>query len=620
MIEIQFQPEGKHVRVAKGTMLSQAVTKAGIPLDFPCGGQGNCGKCKVRILWNPPTPGHADMSLLSEEERARGFRLACQTRVTQPMIVEVPKESLLADAAQILVSKHDDPNAAAGIMDPPLVKHRVQLAPPTLEDDRPDLQRLCDALGGVAVDMAALRELPTKLRNGGFRGTAVLSEGHLIDFEPDDTASEFLGVAFDVGTTTLVGVLIDLTNGRELAAVSRMNPQTRFGDDVISRIQRVRENKGGLIELHRAVVEALNAMIGELCAAASVRTERIYHVVFSGNTTMLHLLAAVTPAALGELPFVPAMRHSLVFPASDIGLSIHPRSYALTFPVIGGFVGGDTIAGILVTRIAEAEHPTMLVDIGTNGELALKYHGRLLAASCAAGPAFEGATISSGMRATVGAIEEVVFENGVRIRTIGGAPAAGLCGSALIDLTAELLRWGILTPEGLLLQGNDLPAQLPDWLRDRVIDGEGGPEFVVASPEQCVTGRPVTVTHRDLRSIQLGTAAVRAGMRVLLSRNGLTSSDLDCLLVAGAFGNYIRPRNAQRMGLLPHDMESGRIRFVGNTSLAGARMVLLSKTARARVNELATFAEHVELSRDPNFQTAYVESMFFPTEEASSVG
>ncbi len=613
-VEVLFEPEGIRVRVPAGTLLSKAAVLAGIAIDMPCGGKGGCGKCRVQIIGHAPDASAEDLKSFGAKDIEQGMRLACQTPVHMPMTVVVPHNSRLTETSQILGSAggiHDVSEA----QDPPIWKRYVRLNAPTLEDDRADIERLLDAIGPCEVRLEMARLLPGKLRKQGFRGTAVLSERYLLDFEEDNTEPECYGVAFDLGTTTLVGVLLDLATGREIASASRMNPQTQYGDDVLSRIQRARDESGGLEELHGIMRDALNAMIAELSEKASIRTERIYEATFAGNTTMQHFLACIPPNALGEIPFAPAFRRSLLFPASKIGMEIHPRGCVVVFPVIGGFVGGDTVAGILVTGIAEAAKPTLFVDIGTNGELVVKHGDILLSASTAAGPAFEGANIKHGMRAMSGAIEQIVLDGDVHYKVIGGAKPVGLCGSALIDITAELLRKGILSYHGLLLSGDELPADLPPRLLDRVIMGEDGPEFVVALESESGTGAPVTVTHRDFRSLQLGTGAIRTGIAILLKQAGLTPAELDRVYVAGAFGNYIRPHNAQRMGLLPFNVELPRVSFVGNTSLAGARRVATSRTARQRAEELAFLAKHVELSRDPNFQMEYMEAMFFPMEE-----
>lgn len=598
------------MEVPQGTPLSRVIIESGIDLLFPCGGHGTCGKCRVKILTNTPKPGPADLQALSQEELGGGVRLACQTNVEGPMTIEVIPQFGAGVAGQILMGAQEAEVEVPS--DPPVYKRFVQMQEPTLEDDAPDAERLAQAVGEWAIELDLLRELPGRLRECGYEGTAVLAEGRVVDFEPGDTQDSCYGASFDIGTTTLVGVLMHLPSGSEAAAVSRMNPLTRFGDDVLSRIQRTIESPDGLAEQHAALMDAINEMIGELAEAAGTTTGQVYEATFAGNTTMLHLVTGISPAGLGLVPFVPVIRRSLMLPADDLGLSIHRRGRAIILPVVGGFVGGDTVAGILDTRLDHTEGPSLLIDVGTNGELVVWHKGELLGASCAAGPAFEGATISHGMRATAGAIEEITFGEDVTYSVIGGGKPAGLCGSALIDLVAHLLRAGILSSQGLLLDREYLPEALPPALAERVIPGEEGASFVIAGPAESAIGRAITLTPRDVRNLQLATGAIRAGISVLLGQAGLQPADIQQCLVAGAFGNYIRPGNAQRIGLLPHQIPPENIRFVGNTSLAGARRVTLSRAERAHADTLAMATRHVELSRDPNFQMAYMEGMFFP--------
>ncbi len=429
---------------------------------------------------------------------------------------------------------------------------------------------------------------------------------------PGNTEAEAFAVALDVGTTTLVGTLLDLGTGSQWAVDARLNPQTRFGDDVLSRILHARQEPAGLRQLHEAIAAALDEMIGELCRQAGVPRDRIYELAVAGNTTMQQLLAGVDPSPLGEVPFVPAGGRGLACLAADLGMHIHPRGGGYVMPVIGGFVGGDTVAGILATGLADAEKPTLLVDIGTNGEIVLAAGGKLSAASTAAGPAFEGARISCGMRGSTGAIEKVVVDGRLRINVIGNVPPAGLCGSGLIDVAAELLRHGLLTPQGRLQTPDQLPPDvLPDLAR-RVVLHDGQVSFLLASEAETADGRPIVLTQQDLRELQLAAGAIRAGMVILLRRAGLEPKDLDRVLIGGGFGNFIRRSNAQRIGLLPSQIEHRRIRFMGNTSLAGARLAALSRQAREMAEGLARRTEHVDLSTDADFSRAFAEAMIFP--------
>jgi len=608
-VRVTFEPHGRAVFVLKGTKVLEAAARGGLTIDTPCGGQGTCGKCRLRLSRGAGEPTGAEREALSDEELRDGWRLACQSAVTEETVVDVPDDSLFAGRHRILTAAKVA--EAAEIM-PAVRKVRVELPAPSLTDDAPDLLRLQQALGPVKADLDLLRTLGRRLREAGFSGTAVLSDHHLIDFEPGDTTEQCCGAAFDVGTTTVVASLVDLCTGGELAVESAMNPQVRFGDDVLSRIKHAAA-PGGLEELRAAIVETVDEMIGQLCRQADLPRERIYEVTFSGNTTMQHLLSGIDPSQLGSVPFVPVFGRSLIFPAAELGIAVHPRAAAVVFPVIGGFVGGDTVAGILATRLTDEDGPTLMVDIGTNGEIVLAFDGRIWAASTAAGPAFEGARISCGMRATAGAIEKVVLDDDVDYSVIAGAEPIGLCGSALVDATAELLRSGIVTSPGRMLAGDDLPDGLPEALRRRVVLGDGGqPAFVLAQGPGDAPA--VTITQRDIRELQLAAGAIRAGMSVLLRQADLSVGDLQRVLIAGGFGSFIRRSNAQRIGLLPPGVARGRMIYVGNTSLSGAKWALASTAARRRADELARLARHVDLSRDADFQTEFAEAMIFPGE------
>jgi uncharacterized 2Fe-2S/4Fe-4S cluster protein (DUF4445 family) len=610
-VNVTFQPEGKTVAVPARATIRQAAAEAGIDIDFPCGAQGGCGKCRVRVEPASP-PNDFEVMLLPPTDINDGIRLACQTRLDASVTVDVPEESRLAPLYKILQSGADSLQRPT---DPPVVKKHFQLSTPTLEDDAPDLERIRQQLGNVEISLELVRQLPTQLRDSGFSGTAVISNNWLIDVEPGDTTSQCPVAAFDIGTTTLVGTLCDAKTGELLARTARMNPQTSFGDDVLSRIQHAGESAEGLERLQRDVTGAVNEMLDELTGAAACDRDRVYAVTFAGNSTMQHLLAGVDPSPLGVMPFVPVLGGPLDLAARDIGVNIHPRARAYVFPLIGGFVGGDTVAGILTSGLTRAEKPTMFVDIGTNGEIVVCANDRMVATSCAAGPAFEGARISHGMRAAAGAIEEVQFGDDITIKIIGDARPIGLCGSALIDLAAGLLRCGALMPEGMLLNAELAPPETPQAIRDRLIDTEQGPAFLIVPAEGTQTGRPILLLQKDIRELQLATGAVRSGVLIMLKAMQLDIGDLDCVLVAGAFGNYIRCENAQRIGLLPSDYDPDRIRFVGNTSLAGAQQAALSRAARDRARDIAAQTEHVDLSTDPAFQEIYVEAMFFPREE-----
>ncbi len=613
-VTVTFEPQGRAVRVHPGVTVREAAARAGVFLDYPCGGQGTCGKCRVRMSADSGQLTSVERDLLPESERRHGMRLACQCVVKDSLTVTVPETSLLASSYKILSEASATTHAAD---DPPIRKQLVNLPTPVLADDCADFERLQRVLGPVSADLDLLAALPAFLRTHGFSGTAVVADGRLLDVESDDTAASCHVAAVDIGTTTLVAALLDLVTGNELARVSRMNPQTSLGDDVLTRILHAREGGDGLRELQRDVVLAVDAMLAELAAQAGIHAADIYEVTVAGNTTMQHLFAGLDPSALGEIPFAPAISAPMQIPAEGLGLTIHARGIVHVFPVIGGFVGGDTVAGLLATDLDQAAAPTLLIDIGTNGELVLQKDGELWATSCAAGPAFEGARIAHGMRAAAGAIESVSFNGDVRCETIGDATPVGICGSGLIDAAAGLLRSGIVLPQGLMLDRDQAPETVPASIRERIVDGPKGPEFVLVSGHESATGHPIVITQVDMRELQLATAAIRSGTAILLKRAGIGASDLQHVLVAGAFGNYVRCENAQRIGLLPHNVAPSRLTFVGNASLAGARRAAVSSGARGLAESLARRTRHIDLSLDPEFHETYVECMFFPEDEAT---
>ena len=610
-VKVTFEPSGRAVFVLPGTILLEAAARAGFIIETPCGGSGRCGKCVVRVMSGPCRPCDAYDNALSDDEIRRGYRQACQSRVDGDLIVEIPETSLFQTAQKILSHDSGDPTT----VEPTITKQFLELSPPDRDDNRSDVNRVCDALGDVVVDPTAIPAIPGALRDGQFRVTATLSGNRLLRLEPGDTHSTCFGVAFDIGTTTLVGTLVDLTTGVDRAVASRVNPQTSFGADVVSRIKRCRDDIHGLEALHDTVLEAANAIVDELAEQASILPDTIIEAVIAGNTTMQQIFCRISPAALGEIPFVPAFEDALTVRASDIGLKIYPNADVQVFPQIGGFVGGDTVAGILATRLWQSESPALLVDVGTNGEIVLAHNGSLTATSVAAGPAFEGARIVNGMRAARGAIEKVVFNDDVELNVIGNVKPIGLCGTGLIDAAAGLLNAGILDITGRILGPDEMPDTVSETLRRRVVGNGVMFDFILVHAEESGTGETLCLYQRDIRELQLANGAIRAGIAILLSEAGLTPDDLGSVLLAGAFGNFIRRKNARRIGMLP-PVPTDRIRFVGNTASFGAKRVLLSCSERADAERLCRETRHIDLSLNPDFQMAFSEAMLFPEDAA----
>jgi uncharacterized 2Fe-2S/4Fe-4S cluster protein (DUF4445 family) len=604
---VTFQPSGRTVQAVTGTPIAYAAARAGFALNNPCGGAGTCGKCVVRIHSGNCLPTAVELKKLGETRIRAGFRLACEARITEPLVVEIPDSSLLQVSQKILIQDAGE----ALLVRPYIRKTALTLTPPSRDDAASDLDRLRAAIGPFSPTLTALQHLPLALRRNAFSVTTVQAGDRLLDVEPGDTSGSAHGIAFDVGSTTLVGTLIDLATGRELAVSARINPQTSFGDDVLTRILKCREEVEGLSVLRHAVLTAVNAIIDDVCEQAGIENNSIYEASFAGNSTMQQIFCGFDPSALGEIPFVPAFTSPLRWRAADLDLALHTEAGVYIFPQIGGFVGGDTVSGILATRLDRIGKPALFVDIGTNGEIALASDGKLTATSVAAGPAFEGARIINGMRATTGAIEGVILRDTVRINVIGGGKAAGICGTGLIDAAAELLRTGMLDFTGRLVDPSEAPADLPDALRARIVTRGDENHFMLATPGESATGEPILLHQKDIRELQLANGAIRAGIRILLKQAGLSESDLQTVLLAGAFGNYIRKENALRIGMLPA-LPPERILFVGNAASLGAKRALLAREEQDYAQIISGKTRHVDLSLDPDFMAEFSQAMLFP--------
>ena len=517
-IKVTFQPQGSTVYVLPGTKIIEAAAIAGIIIDTPCGGEGTCSKCKVKIL---------------QPQQKQGDCLSCRQEIAEDTVIEVPQDSLLLGLDKIVV----DSNIVQEII--------------------PD--KRCEKVG------------------------------------------KCYGIAVDIGTTTIAASLVNLKDGAEIAITGSINPQISFGDDVISRIKHAASGQKALAEMQKAVVRQINAMIENLCGQGTVNKNDIYEITIAGNTTMEHLVCGIDPAPLGQLPFEPSWRGANAINASELKFNINYHGKVYVFPIIGGFVGGDITAGLLASDILNQPQPVLFIDIGTNGEIVLVKDGKILAASTAAGPAFEGSRISCGTRAATGAIEKVKFNDDCEFGIIGNVEPTGICGSGLIDITAELLNAGIVDSTGRMIQPSNIPQKIAQRV---VIDKNNQPAFVIH--------KKLKITQKDIRQIQLAVGAIRAGISIILKKAGIKASDLKKVLIAGGFGSFIRRNHAQRIGLLPADVSHEKISFIGNSSLAGAKLALLSIIARQKAQTIASQTQHIELSIDSDFQNEFASAMIFP--------
>jgi len=616
-MKVIFNPDGKTVDVPPGTSVLEAATAVGLRLNSPCGGEGVCGNCRILIPQNPPPPGAADRKFISKEDLKRGLRLACQTEIVRPLTIIVPYESRALEQKILSETKE-----GATLLNPAISKHFFSLAPPSISDQRSDTDRIREALeaGGLSaqIPLPLLRDLAQSIRAGDFKFTAALAEKRFLAIEPGDTTNKNFGVAVDLGTTTVVGYLLDLTKGRQLAVAARTNPQVPFGDDVVSRIASVQKDPTSLDQLQSLASSCINEIIDELCQKADISSQAIYELTLVGNTTMSHLFLGINPTSIAQAPYTAVVRGAVNVRAGELGVRISPAGNIYTMPNIAGFLGGDTIGVALSSGIYQSDGIKLAVDVGTNGELLLGTSERLICCSCAAGPAFEGARIACGMRATEGAIERVRIDKDVHLSVLGGGEPVGLCGTGLVDAVAGLLDAGIIHPTGKINQREELSG-LPPALQERIIPREKGNSFLLARTkgrEPTADGpraRDILLTQRDVRELQLAKGAIFAGLQVLKKELGVSDDDIEELLLAGAFGNYLRPESARRIGLLP-PIPSARMKFIGNAAGAGAKLVLLNKDFRQIAERLSQEIEYIELAGRSDFQQIFAEAMLFPGE------
>ena len=606
---IIFQPYGRRFEISEGKTILEIAKDAGIGINAICGGEGLCGKCRVIIhegRENLSKPTEAERRALSEDDLARNFRLACQARIlrTGLIIVEIPPESRV-DRQKLLLSGYERKIKAK----PAVRRINIHLKKPSLLDVKADIDRLLEAVESqigseVKVDYEVMKVIPHLLREADWHISVVLwRDKEIISVEPDYTG--LYGFALDIGTTKLAGYLVDLNSGRIIAATSMMNPQIAYGEDVISRIKFASEGEENLKALNRSLIEGINKMIDELCGEVGISHHNIYDMTVAGNTAMHHIFLGIPPNYLAQMPYPAALQSPIDVKAREAGVKINSGAYIHVLPVIAGFVGGDAVADALATEIYEADEVSMLIDIGTNTEIILGDKEDLIACSCASGPAFEGAHIKCGMRASNGAIEHVWIKPGtfeVGYKTIGDEKPRGLCGSAVIDAVAEMLKVGLIDSSGRFIMDNDTPR-----LRGR---GRGA-EFVIAWKDETASSHDIVVTQSDIREIQLAKAAIYTGTSILMRHRRIKPDDIRRVYLAGAFGNYIDPQNAKVIGMYP-DVPLERVRFVGNTAGSGARAALISMEARKTAERIAKKIRYVELGADPAFQDEFLKATYLP--------
>ena len=607
-LTVTFEPDGKKVKVKAGTNILQAAKEAGVGIRSECGGRGVCGKCKVIIKGTDAVSeiSSAEEKLLSYPEIGEGYRLACQTRILKNVMAMIPPES------RVETRKIEFYGVEREVEISPFIrKIRVELKKPTLSDVRPDLERVLEAVeeqlgigGTLEFEFNVLKRLPETLRSSNWNVTVALWNNRVISVEPGDTTNEMFGVAVDIGTSKIVCHLVNLKSGETVAMGFIENPQILYGEDVISRITYASIGNPNLNSLQKLVVDGVNKVLGEACQKAGIDPNKVYEAVVVGNTAMHHLFSGIQPKYLALSPYTPAVKRSISLSAKNFNIdNMNPSGVVTTLPIIAGFVGADAVADILATGMHESEDNALLVDIGTNAEIIVGDKEDMVCCSCASGPAFEGAHIKDGMKAVTGAIERLRITPNLEVEyeTIGGEKPRGLCGSAVIDAVAEMLKHGIINCHGRFNLNEATP---------RLRRTDESLEFIIAWQNETVTGREITITQKDIRELQLAKAAIYAGSSILLKKKNLKKEEINTLFIAGAFGNYINPENAKVIGLIPN-IPTKKIKFVGNTAVIGAKMALISKRIRESAKSLLKTVRYYELAADPNFNSEFINATLF---------
>ena len=625
MPKIKFIPHNKEIDVNDGEVLIRAALEAGVHVNASCGGEGLCGKCRV-IIENGNVEGGVT-ERLSSDDQEKGYRLACQSRITGDLTVRIPIESEI-DAK--VLNMQSTPRRTAriqemnldelkeqGLFTPPVEKKYIELPPPTAQDNLADATRLVSFLKlnydehRLVVDLPVIRKLPDVLRQDNFRITATLArpvqsgrKTRIINVQPGNTTERNFAMAIDIGTTTIYGQLVDLVTGEVMAQYGDFNRQLSYGDDVISRIV-YGEKSAGLEKLHEVVVETINRVIKKCIKRTRIDVDDISAITLAGNTTMTQLLLKVNPRYIRRSPYVPASTLYAPINAASLGLALGDHVTALVYPAVSSYVGGDIVAGVMGSGMYRTDKLTLFMDIGTNAEIVVGNKDWLACAACSAGPAFEGGGIKFGMRAAKGAIEDFNIDpltNEPMIITIGNVRPKGICGSGLITMVATMFETGVIDSQGKFNRDLDTP---------RIRETDGVVEYVLAWENDTQIDRDVALTEIDIENFIRAKGAMYSGYMTLLAEVGMGIQDIEHIILAGGFGSYVDLESAMTIGLLP-EIDPDRVTFVGNGSLMGAKMSSLTNRIRQDVVEVTRKMTNFELSETTSYMDNYVAALFLP--------
>lgn len=627
--KVTFLPEQKSVLIKRGEDILTAGLKCGIHIYNSCGGEGVCGRCKVIVKKGGYVTEYSGR--VSEKERKEGYVLACRTTAESDIEVFIPEESRLGDieilteeaktkrlaglytpAEEISEESYQKKQAKVFKHGPLSTKIFLKLPKPSIEDNCGDLERLfreicrnSSAIPIMQMGLSNIKKLPRLLRESNWEVTVTLGNRNrtveVVLLEPGNRSDKNYGIAVDIGTTTIVAYLADLNSQNVLGAKASYNPQVDFGEDVISRIIYAQE-ADGLEKLHHAVIDTINTLIYSLARESNLTLEDITCVMCAGNTTMIHLLLKIDPTYIRKDPYVPAVNYVPVIRASEAGIKINPRGLLATLPCIGSYVGGDIVAGVLASGMDKTKDLSLFIDLGTNGEVVLGNKDWLMACSTSAGPCFEGGGLKSGIRAMKGAIQGLSIKNGVaEIGTIGNLPAKGICGSGIVDAISEFLKNKII----------DRSGKIKETAIFKIREADGLKEIIIVDGTHSATGKAISIDENDIKNIIHSKGAIFTGIQTMLKETGFKKSDLKHVFIAGGLGTALNIRSSINIGLLP-DLDEKCFEFLGNTSITGAKMCILSSSALDKAELLANKMTYLDLSVNPTFMNNYSSGLFLP--------
>ncbi|MDO9574123.1 MAG: ASKHA domain-containing protein [Candidatus Contubernalis sp.] len=592
----------QELTAATDESLYKSISSAGIVLEASCGGNGTCGKCKIKVLEGEVI----DKNGMPAKSAEDGFHLACQIFPFSDLTIDKIKQmgvSAKGEVSKINIAKKD--------LQQIIKKVPIRPEYPKLKNSYSLQEMINKASAGLKpMNPDVLKQLAQIAPLKDQEATLVLVNEEITSIEEGDTSKDLYGVAFDIGTTTVAGILVNLINGKAAAAASASNLQIPFGADVISRIQFTREPEG-LHTLSSLIRKTLNTIILELCAKVNISIQSVYLATIAGNSTMEHLLLGVSPQSLSIIPYVTTFNFLAPIPGQDLGLDLNPGGRVQFLPNIASFVGADTVAGIIAVDQDLTDKLTLFIDLGTNGELVLGNRNRLLVSSTAAGPAFEGSQLSYGMRAVEGAIDTVKVKNGdLKVTTINDVKPRGICGSGVVMAVAELYKAGAISKSGRIV-GDPNSVEYPNLIKERMRTNHGKREFILAFAEETEIAGEVIISQQDIREIQLVKSSIYTGVQILAEKFGVNIEEIEQILIAGAFGNYIDIDSALAVGLLPGSRRD-IIRSVGNAAGEGSVKALLSESHLNRCFKVTEKAEFIELANDIEFQKRFIKNLSFP--------